>query len=78
MGFSGTLFKAKQDNAALGIQKDELVLSFRSTEFADDAARDNEATNLLEVKDKGWAFGQLSDMETCTSRSKTRARLRRQ
>jgi Ca2+-binding RTX toxin-like protein len=62
-GFSGTLFKAKQDNAALGIKKDELVLSFRSTEFADDAARDNEATNRLEIQKHGWAFGQIADME---------------
>ncbi len=54
-GFSGTLFK---NNAT-----DELVLSFRSTEFIDDAARDNEATNELEIKDKGFAFGQLADME---------------
>lgn len=54
-GFSGTLFK----NNATG----ELVLSFRSTEFADDAARDNQATNSLEIKDKGWAFGQIADME---------------
>jgi len=38
-------------------------MSFRSTEFADDAARDNEATNKLEIKDHGWAFGQIADME---------------
>ena len=37
-GFSGTLFKAKATNAELGITEGELVLSFRSTEFADDAA----------------------------------------
>ncbi|HQS39346.1 calcium-binding protein [Polaromonas sp.] len=55
-GFSGTLFK----NTLTG----ELVLSFRSTEFIDDAARDNQATNSLEVKEKGWAFGQIDDMET--------------
>ena len=55
-GFSGTLFKDKDTG--------ELVLSFRSTEFLDDAARDNTATNVLEIKEKGWAFGQLSDMET--------------
>jgi Ca2+-binding RTX toxin-like protein len=54
-GFSGTLFK---NNAT-----DELVLSFRSTEFLDDHARDNTATNVLEIKEKGFAFGQLSDME---------------
>jgi Ca2+-binding RTX toxin-like protein len=54
-GFSGTLFKSN----ATG----ELVLSLRSTEFADDAARDNQATNTLEIKEKGWAFGQISDMQ---------------
>ena len=53
-GFSGTLFRNTQTG--------EFVLSFRSTEFADDAARDNEATNVLEVKQKGWAFGQIADM----------------
>ncbi|MBK6906213.1 MAG: hypothetical protein IPH08_03430 [Rhodocyclaceae bacterium] len=54
-GFSGTLFKRNGAN--------EFVLSLRSTEFADDAARDNEATNLQEIKAKGWAFGQIADME---------------
>jgi pimeloyl-ACP methyl ester carboxylesterase len=63
-GFSGTLFKAIKDNLELGIHKDDLVLSFRSTEFLDDAARDNEATNKLEIGDFGFAFGQLADMET--------------
>jgi hypothetical protein len=41
----------------------DLVMSFRSTEFIDDAARDNQATNTLEVKEFGWAFGQIADME---------------
>ncbi|MBK8892716.1 MAG: hypothetical protein IPN64_01255 [Propionivibrio sp.] len=41
----------------------ELVISFRSTEFIDDAASDNEATNKLEIGDFGFAFGQLADME---------------
>lgn len=54
-GFSGTLFKNNQTG--------ELVISFRSTEFIDDAARDNEATNKLEIGDFGFAFGQLADME---------------
>ncbi|WP_230680963.1 putative Ig domain-containing protein [Paracidovorax cattleyae] len=62
-GFSGTLFEAKETDLARGIVKGELVLSFRSTEFADDAARDNQATNTLEIKEKGWAFGQIADME---------------
>lgn len=55
-GFSGTLFKNTQTG--------ELVMSFRSTEFADDAVRDNQATNALEIREKGWAFGQIADMET--------------
>ncbi len=55
-GFSGTLFRALKDDPAAGITAGELVLSFRSTEFIDDAARDNMATNTLEVKESGWAF----------------------
>jgi len=54
-GFSGTLFK----NSSTG----ELVLSFRSTEFADDNVRDSKATNELEIQKFGWAFGQIDDME---------------
>ena len=54
-GFSGTLFK----NRTTG----ELVMSFRSTEFIDDAARDNMATNTLELKNTGWAWGQIADMQ---------------
>ncbi|MEQ1807687.1 MAG: hypothetical protein ABL900_20085, partial [Burkholderiaceae bacterium] len=55
-GFSGTLFKNTQTN--------ELVLSFRSTEFADDAARDTQATGKMEINPHGWAFGQIADMKT--------------
>jgi hypothetical protein len=54
-GFSGTLFKNKETN--------ELVMSFRSTEFIDDSARDNQATNTLEIKETGFAWGQLRDMK---------------
>ena len=54
-GFSGTLFRNNQTG--------ELVLSFRSTEFLDDAARDNQATNAMEIRDFGGAFGQIADME---------------
>jgi Ca2+-binding RTX toxin-like protein len=54
-GFSGTLFK----NRATG----ELTLSLRSTEFIDDAVRDTLATGRLEIKDLGWAFGQIAEME---------------
>jgi hypothetical protein len=62
-GFSGTLFKARNTDAARGITAGELVLSFRSTEFLDDAARDNQATNTMKIKPYGWAFGQVADME---------------
>ncbi|HQU78240.1 MAG TPA: hypothetical protein PLU47_02100 [Azonexus sp.] len=55
-GFSGTLFRNKANPS-------ELVISFRSTEFVDDAVRDNQATNKMEVKEYGWAFGQIADME---------------
>ncbi|MBL8422569.1 MAG: hypothetical protein JNK06_03535, partial [Candidatus Accumulibacter phosphatis] len=54
-GFSGTLFKEKGT--------DKLVLSFRSTEFVDDAARDNQATNKMEIAEGGWAMGQIADMD---------------
>lgn len=54
-GFSGTLFKKESTN--------EYVMSFRSTEFIDDAARDNQATNAMEIKSFGWAFGQIDDMQ---------------
>ncbi|WP_310449473.1 hypothetical protein [Sulfuritalea sp.] len=62
-GFSGTLFKAIKDDPANGIRKDDLVLSFRSTEFTDDHARDNKATNELEISEGGFALGQIADME---------------
>lgn len=54
-GFSGSLFQ----NSKTG----EFVMSFRSTEFADDAVRDNQETNALEIREEGWAFGQIDDMQ---------------
>ena len=54
-GFSGTLFKSRTST--------EYVISFRSTEFIDDAIRDSAATNKLEIHDTGWAWGQIADME---------------
>jgi hypothetical protein len=54
-GFSGTLFKNNQTN--------ELVISFRSTEFIDDVVRDNMTTNTMEIFETGWAWGQMADME---------------
>jgi hypothetical protein len=70
-GVSGTLFKAIKADATKGIVAGELVLSFRSTEFADDSARDSTATNTLEIKQKGWAFGQIADMESWYGHLKT-------
>ena len=62
-GFSGTLFRALRTDESRSIKEGELVMSFRSTEFIDDAVRDNQATNALEIKEKGWAFGQIDDMQ---------------
>ena len=56
-GFSGTLFKARDNVEALGIHKDDLVVSFRSTEFIDDSARDSEGTDKLEIAKGGFALG---------------------
>jgi len=50
-------------------------MSFRSTEFIDDAARDNQATNTFEIKDTGFAWGQLSDMESWYAELKTGGKL---
>lgn len=57
-GFSGTLMRAIKDNPATGTKAGEYVISFRSTEFLDDAARDNQATNTLEIK-------QISGVRPC-------------
>jgi hypothetical protein len=62
-GFSGTLFVCTVDDRALGYKAGEQVISFRSTEFADDAVQDNKATNMLEIQATGWAFGQIDDMK---------------
>ncbi len=61
-GFSGTLFECLKDDEAKGLKQGDLVLSFRSTEFIDDSARDNQATNAMEIKAMGFAFGQIADM----------------
>lgn len=78
-GFSGTLFKyTGATDAAKGLTKGELVMSLRSTEFADDATCDNQATNVLEIKEKGWAFGQIADMESwCASLQTSNGPVRR-
>ena len=64
-GFSGTLFRVKAENGIpnTNLKNGDLVLSFRSTEFVEDYIHDNIATNTHEIADKGWAFGQISDME---------------
>ena len=62
-GFSGTLFLCIKDDPSTGAKKGERVMSFRSTEFIDDAARDNQATNSMEIRQAGFAFGQIRDME---------------
>ena len=62
-GFSGTLFQCTLDDPVTGAKQGELVLSFRSTEFIDDAVNDCQVTNKT-IKEFGWAFGQIADMET--------------
>jgi Ca2+-binding RTX toxin-like protein len=62
-GFSGTLFRCIADDPITGAKAGELVMSFRSTEFVDDAVRDSLATDTQEVKETGWAWGQMRDME---------------
>jgi pimeloyl-ACP methyl ester carboxylesterase len=63
-GFSATLFKLKpgRADASKGTSENQYVVSFRSTEFIEDHVRDNQ-TNALEVKQAGWAFGQIADMQ---------------
>ena len=61
-GFSGTLFRAIKKIPEQGIEVGDLVMSFRSTEFVDDALRDSEGTNAY-IASNGWAFGQIADME---------------
>ena len=61
-GFSGTLFRYKgPDDESSGLKTGDKILSFRSTEFVDDAVRENQATNIGEIQKKGWAFGQIAD-----------------
>ncbi|MEO8080324.1 MAG: lipase family protein, partial [Caldimonas sp.] len=63
-GFSGTLFRyGGPTDLSRDLTNGELVLSFRSTEFIDDSARDSVATNQLEISKTGWAFGQIADMQ---------------
>lgn len=54
-GFSGTLFECILGDPSTGAVIGEKVISFRSTEFIDDAVRDNQETNSSEIKETGWA-----------------------
>ncbi|WP_161974657.1 putative Ig domain-containing protein [Piscinibacter terrae] len=63
-GFSGSLYKyVGEPDPNLNLTPGQLVLSIRSTEFIEDSVRDNQATNTLELSSKGWAFGQIADMQ---------------
>ncbi len=61
-GFSGTLFRAIDDDPETGTRVGDLVMSFRSTEFIDDNLRDS-AGNNKNITWLGWGFGQIVDME---------------
>ena len=50
-------------------------MSFRSTEFADDSVRDNQATNGMEVNTHGWAFGQIADMQNWYAQLQTSGKI---
>jgi len=67
-GFSGTLFYNEAEK--------QYVISFRSTEFIDDIARDCVATNSMEIKAYGWAFGQIADMEAWYAKLKASDRIK--
>ena len=57
------IFRCKVGDPNTGLVKGQQVVSFRSTEFIDDSARDNKATNEGEVSKHGWALGQIADMQ---------------
>ena len=61
-GFSGTLFKCKEADPLTGAKVGDCVISFRSTEFIDDAINDCQTTNKT-IKSYGWGFGQIADMQ---------------
>ncbi len=70
-GFSGTLFQCILDDPKTGAKAGELVISFRSTEFVDDAIRDNLTANQFEIQPTGFAWGQIADMEAWFAKLKT-------
>ena len=61
--FGGTLFKCIRDDRATGAEAGELVMSFRGTEFIDDAAGGNDATSALHIKTIGSAWERVCGME---------------
>jgi len=71
-GFSGTLFRSRTPDTN---GKFEYTLSFRSTEFVDDSIRDATGAGNLEIRQQGWAFGQISDMEKFYARLKSEGKL---
>ena len=60
--FGGT-FKCIRDDRATSAVAGELVLSFRSTDFIDDAAGGNDATSALKIKTIGSAWDRVCGME---------------
>ena len=56
------MFEALENIPGAGVKAGDQVLSFRSTEFVDDEVRDSQATNSMEISDRGFAFGQISDL----------------
>jgi len=72
-GFSGTLFRSRLADPETG--KFEYTLSLRSTEFVDDAIRDAKGAGNLEIRQLGWALGQMSDMEAFYARLKDEGKL---
>ncbi|MBK6639129.1 MAG: hypothetical protein IPG34_16620 [Rhodocyclaceae bacterium] len=71
-GFSGTLFKCVRDDPTTGAKVGELVLSFRSTEFIDDHARDNgKPPTPPRSASAAMPSGQIADMENWYQRLHT-------
>ena len=72
-GFSGTLFRTKVTDPARGLVAGELTLSFRSSEFIDDAVRDGKSVQELEPAGKAaeevaalweWIAGQIGILKS--------------
>src|SRR5690606_6012706 len=72
-GFSGTLFRSRLPDPLTGAFS--YTLSFRSTEFVDDAVRDATGAGNLEIRQLGWALAQMSDMESFYARLRQEGKL---